>query len=76
MIELSATGGNKMLNVDIYKTAHALLAKHGDTLIEALDEKMKIYGEGADQEAIAILGNIRTAAEQLMMRGMASNMVH
>lgn len=65
-----------MMNVDIYKTAHALLVKHGDTLIEALDEKMKIYTDGGDAEAIAILGNIRTAAEQLMMRGMTSTMVH
>ena len=65
-----------LLNTDIYKTAHALWVKHGDTLIDALDEKIKAYHDAADDEAIHILGCIRQAAEQLMMYSSESKMVH
>jgi hypothetical protein len=65
-----------MFTTEIYKTAHVLLVKHGDSLIDALDEKLQVYSSSADTEAVAILGRIRMAAEQLMMHTAHSTMAH
>ncbi len=65
-----------MLSTDIYKTAHALWVKHGDTLIDALDEKLKVYDAARDEEAMTILSHIRQAAEQLQMVSDGSTMAH
>lgn len=53
-------------SVEVYKTAHLLLAKHGPKIVEDIESKIAVYGKAADREAVTILEQIRNAASMLM----------
>lgn len=67
---------NMLLSADIFKTAHTLLSRHGECLMEALDEKLMMYQAANDDEAVNILKGIRKAAQYLNTISTQSVAIH
>lgn len=49
-----------------YKTAHFLLSKHGDKIVENISAKIAEYTQQNDIEAVEILKKVEKAAQNLM----------
>ncbi len=65
-----------MEQVELFKTAHLLLVKHGERVIADIEDKIGTYANEHDLEAVDILKRIRFAASSLLSVSGDCNVLH